>query len=215
LFSLTLLNNPKAAAGRPVGKVARARTGIAAAAAAEFSEMMDPQAIAAAQECPNWCWAACLEMLCKSQGVTFDQEHFVEKVYGRVNGELPCLPSGTLETISAALHGTSQVVNGVTITLSAPFHYGIPTNVKAIIKTIREKRPFIFGHGGHAYVCYGVKWLEQSGRIQITRLELIDPLWKLLPQRPQLTALDVIKANQNPVIWLQIIGTLELIVTKS
>jgi SAM-dependent methyltransferase len=167
---------------------------------------LQPLSIAADQHCPNWCWAASLQMLAKSQGIDLPQEWFVKKIYG---AKLPCLPSGSFETIQQAIDGLSEVVNGTTVTLSGAFHYGIPTDPAGMIRAIQDKRPFIFGYNGHAYVCYGLTWLEQQPFIRVIELNLIDPLWKLVPERPELTTFNVFR---DPLILIN--GTFELLVSK-
>lgn len=59
---------------------------------------IDPEAIAAAQNCPNWCWAAGAEMLLRSQGVYIPQEQLVARVFGP---NLPCRP-GQLPNVAEA-----------------------------------------------------------------------------------------------------------------
>jgi SAM-dependent methyltransferase len=168
---------------------------------------MEPLSIAADQHCDNWCWAASLQMLAKSQGIDLAQEWFVKKIYG---ASLPCKPSGSFENIQRAIEGVSEKVNGTTVTLSGAFHYGIPTNPAGMIQAIEDKRPFIFGYAGHAYVCYGLTWLEQQPFVRVIQLNLIDPLWKLIPSRPELNTFNVFR---DPLILIN--GTFEMLVRKS
>jgi len=206
LASLTYLGQPAGIMGGPqikaVPRVVPHDTG-----PGSHHLELPPQSIAADQHCPNWCWAASLQMLAKSQGIDLPQEWFVKKIYGP---KLPCSPSGSFENIQQAIDGVSEVVNGTTVTLSGAFHYGIPTDPAGMIRAIQDERPFIFGYNGHAYVCYGLTWVEQAPFVRVIELNLIDPLWKLVPERPELTTFNVFR---DPLILIN--GTFELLVTKT
>lgn len=163
---------------------------------------LDQVAIAAAQQCVNWCWAAGAEMLIRSQRVKVSQADLVRKVYGP---SAPCLPTfGRFEPIVRAITGTYETVDGDTISLTAAWNPGAPTNPAGMIQSIDEGRPFLFAYAGHAYVCYGLKWQEYP-RLRVVELDLIDPFWVFGSRK--LTTFNVFRDDLK-----RINGTLELLV---
>ena len=150
-----------------------------AAATGQQAIRLDPAPIAALQRCPNWCWAAVLEMICKSQGFAVKQEAFVEKIFGRrPSGGLPCVMSGPMRNIAAAIDGTVGAANGRTIRLTGLLREGVPGGsvVREILDSLSAGRPFLFGFEAHAYLGFGAEWfVRPDGLTQITKIELIDP----------------------------------------
>lgn len=136
------------------------------ATVADFTE------IATGQRCRNWCWAASAEMLVRSQGVVVPQEAFVRKIFGPT---MPCLPSGNFDNIVRAISGTYPRKDGGTVNLTAAYNWGIPTNTAAMVRSITEGRPFLFGYAGHALVAYGISWVPGPVAPQIREILLIDP----------------------------------------
>ena len=169
-------------------------------------EIPNPDIIASAQKCKNWCWAAAAEMLARSQGVDIEQEFFVKKIYGP---KLPCLPTfGSFEPIKRALKGTYKLSDGRTIELDGAYAYGIPTNPVGMIRSIKEGRPFIFAAGGHAYVAYGVYWYRPTPTtVRIIQIDLIDPLYSF--GNPKYTFFHV---YQHPLSAIN--GTFELFIRE-
>ena len=158
-------------------------------------------AIVANQNCPNWCWAAASEMLVKSQGIfNVPQEEFVRRIYApHLPGPvppaptvypfwhlLPCLPTfGSFEPIRVAITGVYDAWDGSQVTLTGAYHYGVPTDVLGMIRSLQEGRPFIFAWQGHAWVAYGINYFYTGpSTIQFTEIELIDPLAQLSTQIP-------------------------------
>jgi len=168
---------------------------------------MEPQKLAVSQHRPNWCWAATLEMLAKSQGIDLPQEFLAERIYGRKRSSLPC---GSFEMMQRAVDGVTVDVDGATLRLHGAFHYGVPANPAGMIQAIQDQRPFIFVYAGNCYVCYGITWLEQQHRQRVIELNLIDPLWKLDPARPELTKFNIFCDSLRLIN-----GTFELLVTTS
>ena len=143
------------------------------------SRIPDFVSIAAGQECPNWCWAASVEMVAKSQGVELPQKLVVTKIYGPT---LPCLPSGNIETILAGIRGVYRREDGATVRIGARAFYGNQGYAVPLIQSIQSGRPFIFLTRTHAMVAVGVHWAEvltnwgqPTGYVQILDIELIDP----------------------------------------
>ena len=165
----------------------------------------NPERIAAAQQCENWCWAAGAEMLLKSQGVDVRQDELVRRVYGSP----ACAPSfGRFDPILKAVSGTYDLPDGSRVEVSGAYHYGIPTDVNGMINSIRTGRPFLLAWKGHIHVVYGISGVSVSygrtTRAQIQELKLIDPLYGF--GLPEFTSFVV-----NRDSFADINGTFELL----
>jgi hypothetical protein len=177
----------------------------AVAQSLQNDEVPNVEAIAAGQKCQNWCWAASTEMLARSQGLNIPQEEFVRRIYGNPP---PCKPSfGSFEPIRQAIAGTYSLPNGETVTLGGAYHYGIPTDVTGMIRSIKEGRPFVFAWKGHALVAYGLVWYRTPYAVQITEIKLIDPFFTF--GNPKYTSFVVGRDN-----FQDINGTFELLVRR-
>ena len=175
--------------------------------------------IVANQNCQNWCWAASSVMLVRSQGVfNVPQEEFVRRIYAPhlpasptpPASVLPCLPTfGSFEPIRVAITDIYTRPDGSHVGLTGAYHYGEPTDVLGMVRSITEGRPFIFAWQGHAWVAYGIKYFEtESNTLQFTEIELIDPLVALSGGlRPQFRSFMVGQDDPD-----EINGTFELLV---
>ena len=141
----------------------------------------DYVSIGAGQKCPNWCWAASVEMVARSQGVDLPQELVVRKIYGPT---LPCWPSGNIQNILAGIQGVYRRADGATVAIQARAFFGNQGYAVPLIQSIQTGRPFIFLTQTHAMVAVGVHWAEvftnwgqPTGYVQILDIELIDPFF--------------------------------------
>ena len=139
------------------------------------------EAIAAGQKCPEWCWAASVQMLAKSQDVDLPQELVVRKIFGPT---MPCRPSGNIQNILAGIQGVYQRSDGATIAIQARAFAGNQGYALPLIQSIQTGRPFIFLTQTHAMVAVGVHWSDvldargiRTGYVQILDIELIDPFF--------------------------------------
>ena len=170
--------------------------------------------IAAGQKCPEWCWAASVEMVAKSQGVTLPQELVVRKIYGPT---IPCLPSGNIETILAGIRGVYRREDGATVAIQARAFYGNQGYAAPLIQSIQSGRPFIFLTRTHAMVAVGVHWSEvltnwgqPTGYVQILDIELIDPFFPWGAQEFTTFPINQYTAGQiSGAIEIQSIGLTE------
>jgi hypothetical protein len=133
----------------------------------------NPGLIVANQNCQSWCWVASTEMLVRSQGIfNVPQEEFVRRIYAPdlpasptpLASALPCLPTfGSFEPIKRAIEGIYTRADGSQVALTGAYHYGVPTDVLGMIRSIAEGRPFIFAWQGHAWVAYGITGVVREG----------------------------------------------------
>jgi hypothetical protein len=146
------------------------------------------------------------------------QEEFVRRIYAPhlpafptpPAAALPCLPTfGSFEPIKQAIDGIYTRADGSQVALTGAYHYGVPTDVAGMIRSITDGRPFIFAWQGHAWVAYGIKYFQIApGAVQFTEIELIDPLSELSEgRRPQFSSFVVGRDN-----FAEINGTFELLV---
>jgi len=139
------------------------------------------EAIAAGQKCPSWCWAASVQMVARSQNIDLPQEVSVRKIFGP---SLPCLPSGNIQNILAAIEGIYRRKPGAIVAIQARAFVGNQGYAVPLIQAIQSGRPFIFLTQTHAMVAVGVHWADvlnaggqQTGYAQILDIELIDPFF--------------------------------------
>lgn len=227
LEKLTRIPSPRelAIATKPAPKRANAtrRTAVTALSAKTDSAtglvpnrvVLNPQPIVALQKCPNWCWAAALQMLCRSQGFDVDQKVFVKKIYGvKPNGEPPCNMSGPWSNIEQAIMGTVGTVNGKTLTLTGTATPYLPferEKIRGLVRDLQKGEPFLFGIDAHIVVCHGATWWEATtgtGPIQITQLDFIDPY-------PDNQRLFSITFPTKPAILNRILGVMTIDVAVS
>jgi len=107
------------------------------------------QDIAASQNCENWCWAACIQMVLNYHGLYVTQEQVVQRVYG----DLPCLP-GNASQIMGALSGWAPDMRGRYSEIYS--QYGVYNGVD-VVDQLSRRWPIIVGltmpeGGGHAYL---------------------------------------------------------------
>jgi hypothetical protein len=160
----------------------------------------DYVSIGAGQRCPEWCWAASVEMVARSQGVNLPQELVVRKIYGPT---LPCLPSGNIQNILAGIQGVYRRADGATVAIQARAFFGNQGYAVPLIQSIQTGRPFIFLTQTHAMVAVGVHWAEvftnwgqPTGAVQILDIELIDPYFTFGAQEFNTFPINGYTANQ-------------------
>lgn len=124
----------------------------------------------ARQRCPNWCWAACTQMVLNYQGVNVSQEEIVERVFGsRVD------KPGTAKNIVEGASG--WYIRGLTIGAKAD----ISLNPQELIDDLVNKYPLIIGLQmpgqtvGHAYVLTGLSFKKNGNVIYPYSVILRDP----------------------------------------
>ncbi|MCB0742152.1 MAG: C39 family peptidase, partial [Chitinophagaceae bacterium] len=136
--------------------------------------------IAAKQRCPNWCWAACAQMVLNYHGLYVTQEQIVQKIYGG----LPCKP-GNAQQIMAALSGWAPDTRGRYSQIYS--QYGVYSGAD-IVDKLSRKWPIIVGlqnpnGGGHAYVLTAIYYsVDQMNNPIIDQVVLRNP-WPTSPSK--------------------------------
>lgn len=141
----------------------------------------------AEQEMNNWCWAACIKMVLKYQGIDVEQTDIVEKAFGSaVNQPANC------EVISRAANG--WVKEGKTLKAFIENNQS-PSN---LIDILAYKYPLVIGlnmpgqNVGHAYVLTAIYFkYDSNNRPRPDTVILRDP-WPANPERYSTTWSDFI-----------------------
>lgn len=121
-----------------------------------------PKLATARQECENWALAAGLEALLKQQDVALDQSYLVMRVYG---GEL-CVPDSppAIEAFAKIMNNEFVLDDGRHVRLELHFSTGAPTNIDALIYSLKQQQLSLVLLRGHPYYLTGATFDEQIGR---------------------------------------------------
>ena len=132
------------------------------------------------QDCPQWCWAACAELLFKLQGYTVPQQRFVQKVHG---GMLNCQPA-VGPTIAGAISGSWIDAGGKAFHARAEPIMDLnrfpqithPSPMDVVQAELDANRAVIAGTLGHAIAITALEYYENSfGQRQLQNVIIRDP----------------------------------------
>lgn len=136
--------------------------------------------VVARQRAPNWCWAACIQMVLNYHEVPIDQEQLVQRIYGSEIDAPASLPQ-----ILHALNGWGVSQDGARVRVRAT-SFGLTPSV--VLSDLSERRPLIAGlvdgyGNGHAVVLTAIYYvLDGWGQPHFTYAVLRDP-WPNRPSR--------------------------------
>jgi hypothetical protein len=154
------------------------------------------QLISARQACPQWCWAACIQMIFARYGRQVHQEWIVHRLFG----DLRCSPANGPQIVAAA-SGTWRDISGRTFAARAypiaDFNLGISNyNMGAdAAQELAAGRPLINGALGHATVMTAMTYYRAAnGYGQVESITVRDP-WPEAPPRRLLTAQEAGGSN--------------------
>lgn len=155
-------------------------------ATASVSMMQLAQAIEI-QQCPEWCWAACISMIFAFYGHPLAQAEIVAQTYGGVI----CTAAQTTTTIGVDLSRkwiddqgrpfTSQVISAYD-----PANGYLTLNNAQIVSELSGDHPLLFCNTQHAEVLYSVSYQGPATSPSIVDAEVIDP-WPYSPRSHSLT----------------------------
>ena len=120
-------------------------------------DLESPKLVAAKQDCENWAVAAGLESMLKQQDVALDQSFWVMRISG---GELcaPDVPSA--DSLAGVVNREFVLEGGRHVNLELHFVSGAPTNIDAVIVSLKQKRLSLLLLRGHPYYLTGVTYDE-------------------------------------------------------
>ncbi|WP_342154705.1 papain-like cysteine protease family protein [Methylorubrum sp. SB2] len=144
------------------------------------SALIDPsrfesQQVADTQKRSQWCWAACISMICKFHGYGLPQESIVTQMYGSIVD----MPADD-RLLTSAVNREWSVEGGKRIRISArTFSPALGTADvlnATVVDDLKNDRPMINGSGTHATVTARVDYRPNSnGQPQVFRVHVIDP----------------------------------------
>jgi hypothetical protein len=134
------------------------------------------QRIGVSQQRSQWCWAAAIQMVFASAGLTVSQAEIAEKYLGR-DEDLPIVT----KDFAALIDGQWRSRDGRLMTVQAR-HNGIrgrtPASVMLLVDSLSRSRPLLLAAEGHAVVVVEVRFQrhEKTGMLRLTGGTVLDPL---------------------------------------
>jgi hypothetical protein len=132
--------------------------------------------VSAAQQLPNWCWAACVEMILNWHHVPTNQHLIVTYVFGA-----PINEPGTDESISRTLNGWARSVDGRIVTVQSVVFAGAP-HFELLIRELGSGRPILCAYDpgtgssvGHAVVVTEAEYELTPQGVRLTSIAYRDP----------------------------------------
>lgn len=126
------------------------------------------------QQQNQWCWAACVSMICNWHGHPISQNSIVSRVYGGL-ANLP----GDDRVLTSTLNNTWIDDNGASFRISAQtFSLALGTaNVSNanVVDDLRNDYPLLVGARSHATVLTRVDYVMANGTPQILQAHVVDP----------------------------------------
>jgi len=152
------------------------------------------------QRCPEWCWAACSQMILNYHGLYVTQEQVVTKIFG----SLQCLSASTNDILNA-LSGWAPDMRGSYSTIhSEEGTYG-PDD---LVKILSYRWPLLVclknpDGTGHAEVLTAVYYATDAGNnALIDKVVLRDP-WPYNPSRQEMSWAEFTSRIQDIIrVWV-------------
>jgi hypothetical protein len=133
------------------------------------------------QSCPNWAWAAAVQLMLEKQNISgYDQTYWVTK---SALGEL-CIESDIdLNQLKKWVDGNYKLSDGGDVHFESTVVSGAPQDVGYLIRLMKENRPAILLYQGRPLILQAIEYDEyiypNDQRMYETRtLKMIDPLSK-------------------------------------
>lgn len=129
--------------------------------------------VVARQRAPNWCWAACVQMVLNYHHVPVQQEQVVQRIYGSEVDAAASLPM-----ILRALNGWAFEDDGRPVMIAAT-SFGLTP--EAVLRDLSARCPLVAGivdgqGNGHAVVLTAVYYVvDVTGRPWFTHAVIRDP----------------------------------------
>jgi len=157
-----------------------------------------PQLISAihTQQCPEWCWAACISMIFDFYGHPIDQAEIVRQTFGNV----VCFPAGATRTIGQALSRRYVDSNGDkfmsrVVAAFDPVN-GINTlDNSTVVHALANDNPLLYCNTAHAMVNYSVRYIPTSPEPTVLAVGVIDP-WPTSPRSHLLNQYEMVPSTR-------------------
>jgi len=151
-----------------------------------------PEMKTAEQECPYWCWAACIESIFAIDGFKVPQQEIVTRAYGQA-----VCAAADGPTIANAVSGSWRDGSGRSFASACEVvidsQYGVWRDDAPLLaaRELEAGRPLILGALGHAVLLTAMSFGRDAyGNTQIGELVIRDP-WPSNPNRRTLSIQEV------------------------
>ncbi len=129
------------------------------------------------QPCPNWAWAAVVQMMLDRQNVTTDQEDWIVKAYG---GEVCIETAPVLDDIRRIVTENRVQPDGSKVHLEGVVTKDI-SDIGYLVGTLREQKPLLILFGGRVLVLKSMDYDEyiypnNQRMFVILKMTMADPL---------------------------------------
>ena len=137
------------------------------------------------QHMPNWCWAACVQMVLSYHGLRVSQESVVERIYGR-RIDSPGQPQQILTALSGWAHDGGGRISSIHASAQL-------TGNSELVRDLAHKWPLIValkqpGPLSHAYVLTGVTYVTNPYTQEpVLRTAILRDPWPGNPSRIELS----------------------------
>lgn len=142
------------------------------------------------QRCPQWCWAACAELLFALQGYKVPQEQFVQKVYGIGPNCSPAVGKVIATAITGTWYDTDRkrlfAIASPIMDLSLSPGARHPAPMDVVRTELDSGRAVIAGTLGHAIAITALEYYENSlGQGKLENVIVRDPFpYEAMGQKP-------------------------------
>jgi hypothetical protein len=132
------------------------------------------------QDCPEWCWAACISMIFAAHGRLVPQEAIVQRVFGG----LVCAPAPG-STMAEALSAVWTDTSGSTFESRVVAAYDQMAGVNAItngfiVNELANDQPILYANTHHAMVLTAVDYFDTPMGPEVVAAGVLDP-WPVSP----------------------------------
>jgi hypothetical protein len=149
------------------------------------------------QQCPEWCWAACVSMIFHFYGHPVSQQQIVRQMFGNV----VCLPAGFTRRIGEALSRTWTDDNGDRFTSRVVAAFDPENNIFAmnnmtVIEELSSDHPLLYCNTAHAMINYAVEYIPTRMGPNVRTVRVVDP-WPSSPRLHALSPVEMIPSIQG------------------
>jgi hypothetical protein len=156
----------------------------------------------AAQQCLEWCWAACIEAVFAFHGHHVRQERIARKIFG-----VPICARAIGPQVISAIDGDwvdeshNSFLASAQVLWDTQFEFGRPDAVAVAARELEAGNPLILGALGHATVMTAMTYSGNGLGVQINEVVVRDP-WPGSPNRRTLSLQEA--------MWTQFLAKVEV-----
>ena len=147
----------------------------------QTAEIADLKVPKLKQACPNWGWAAAIELMLEQQKVVdYKQDYWVTKSAG---GELCIEKPIDLDQLKQWVDGDYKLMDGNDVHFEATVTPGAPQDVSHFVQLLKDRQTALVLWSGHPYLLKAIEYDEYifpNGQrmFEARKLTMLDPLGK-------------------------------------